>query len=121
MTSRMAFIGRACLRTDGGASLARCLGGHGRSRRQSTSSGDSGSSLVFPLPGCGTAFPPGFRRCFDLGMNSPLCGVGQEAGTIPPFLFMSNLALMAPLSCCKARSSGLFGLPGCAREESITS
>jgi hypothetical protein len=47
--------------------------------------------------------------------------VGQVAGTIPPLLFRGNLPLMVLLSCCKARSNGLFGLRGGAREESITS
>jgi hypothetical protein len=51
----------------------------------------------------------------------PLCGVGQEAGTIPLSLFVSKLPLMTLLSCCKAHSNGLFGLHAGAREESITS
>ena len=33
----------------------------------------------------------------------------KVARTIPLSLFMSNLALMAPLSCCKACSKGLLG------------
>ena len=58
------------------------------------------SSLVFPRPGCGTAFPPGFRRCFDLGMVIPLRGADQMAGTILPLPFMSNLA------CCEVSGTG---------------
>jgi hypothetical protein len=55
------------------------------------------------------SFPPGFRRCFDLGMDYSLCGADQMAGTIPPLPFVSNLPVMAPPNCCKARSNGLFG------------